>query len=263
VTAQPTRPFGPLFMAMSAARDRFRFPGCRAIVSFPKSGRTQLRVMLDALGLEVPFSHAGSSDERGRTADALASGPAYWRRCRILFMMRDPRDTAVSAYYHACYRSRRFDGDLHAFLREPRLGLEKIILFHLLWLAARHSFPRFAVLQYEDLQSRPEEELARAAAFLTARRFAPEALRHAAEAGSFANMRRLEESGEGTRRFGAALAPGDPADPQSFKTRRGVAGGWTDALSPADKDFAAQLFARHGYESRLAAAGISPPFPLA
>jgi hypothetical protein len=251
--------------AVSAVRDRLRLPGCRVVISFPKSGRTQLRVMLDALGLAVPFSHAGSSDERGRTAAELGGGPSYWRRCKVLLLIRDPRDTAVSAWYHARYRSGRFGGDLATFLRDPHFGLEKVVSFHLLWAEARPRFPTCAVLHYEELQRRPEHELGRVAHFLAGRSFAPEAIARAAEAGSFQRMRALEAGGEGARRFGVALTPGDPLNPDSFKTRKGVSGGWAEALSAADKDYADALFGAHDYTARLAAAGIASPFaaPLA
>jgi hypothetical protein len=246
---------------LAAMRNRLRLPGCRAIVSFPKSGRTQLRVMLDALGIDTSFTHAGSSDEHRRTATELSGAPTYWRRCKLLFMIRDPRDTVVSAYYHARYRSHRFDGDLATFLRNPAFGIEKIILFHLLWIEARPLFPRFSVLQYESLQRDPERELARVASFLTGRSFADRDIGRATQTGTFSNMRRLETGAEGRRRFGAALAPGDPLDPRSYKTRRGVIGGWLDEFSVADREFVGALLATHDYKRRLAAAGISAPLP--
>lgn len=244
----------PLHLARRL-RDRLRPPGA-VVISFPKSGRTQLRVMLHAAGLEVPFSHAGSSEVRGRRAAELKAGLEYWRRHRILFMIRDPRDTAVSAYFQALHRSKVYEGDLAAFLRDPRFGLEKILLFHLMWLEARERFGDFALLRYEALQADPAGAFRSAAHFLARRAPDPGGVERAVEAGRFEAMRRLEESGEGAGLFGASLAPARPGQPESYKTRRGVVGGWRDYFRDDDAAFAEALFEEHDYWWRLSAAGI-------
>lgn len=237
-------------------------PGRRGVVvSFPKSGRTQLRVMLHAAGVEAAFSHAGSSDERGRRAAELEDGPRYWRRHRILFMMRDARDTAVSAWFQARHRSGTYDGAFAGFLRDPRFGLEKIVLFHLLWLERRSSFRAFALLEYEMLQRDPEGEFRRAARFLAGKEVPDALVRAGVEAGTFEAMRKLELSGAGEAVFGARLAPGDAARPESYKTRRGLIGGWRDHFAEEDMTFGEDVFRRHDYRRRIAAAGAAPPEP--
>lgn len=223
------------------------------VISFPKSGRTQLRVMLHAAGLEASFSHAGSSEARGRTAAELAPALRYWRRHRILFLVREPRDTAVSAYFQARDRAGVYRGDLSAFLRDPRYGLEKILLFHLLWLEAGPRFRDFLAIEYEAMQSDPAATFRRAASFLAGRPPDEAAVRRAVEAGRFETMRRLEESGEGAELFGLALSPGRPGESDSYKTRRGVVGGWRDYFGDEDSDFAEALFRKHDYWQRRAA----------
>jgi len=223
------------------------------VVSYPKSGRTQLRVMLHAAGVAVRFSHAGAGETRGLALEGLRAGPAYWRRNRVLFILRDPRDTAVSAFFQATRRSRVFHGDFASFLRDPVHGLEKILFYHLLWLEAAGTFKDFMLLEYEALQSDPMRHFGRAAGFLSSRPLDHSALARAVEAGRFGAMRRLEESGEGAALFGIALTPGDPEDPDSYKTRRGVVGGWRGYFAPADVALAESLFQLYRYEDRIAA----------
>lgn len=218
--------------------------------------------MLRAAGLEAEFSHAGSSEARALEASELAGGPDYWRRHRILFMIRDPRDTAVSAYFQARHRAKVYEGTFADFLRDPRFGLEKVVLFHLLWLEARERFRDFAVLRYEALQADPAAAFRDAARFLAARTPDPRRVERAVEAGRFEAMRRLEESGEGARLFGISLAPGRPGEPESYKTRRGVVGGWRDDFGDEDKAFAEALFEAHDYRARLERAGVRPLRPL-
>lgn len=213
--------------------------------------------MLDALEVRPEFSHAGSSESAGRTAEALLAGPAYWHRRPVLFLLRDPRDTALSAYYQATRRARVFDDSLPEFLRDPRFGMEKIIRFHLLWLDSADRFPAFLPLQYEAFRSDTAEALARAAAFLAGRPPEPAAVAAAVAAGSFERMRRLELSGAGADGFGVSLTPGDPSDPESYKTRRGLVGGWREAFTPEDRAFAQVLLSEQRYSERLAAAGLA------
>ena len=52
------------------------------VVSYPKSGRTWLRYMLDHLGIHLIYSHQ-------RPAAQL---PAGWEAKKIILLHRDPRD---------------------------------------------------------------------------------------------------------------------------------------------------------------------------
>lgn len=60
-------------------------------------------------------------------------------------------------------------------------------------------------------------------------------------------LHETELSGEGRRRWGIRLSPGDRRDPESFKTRRGIVGGWRDYFSSSDVRHAAELLERHSY----------------
>ena len=73
----------------------------------------------------------------------------------------------------------------------------------------------------------------------------------AIDGASFGAMRDLERSGAIEH---AMLRPGDAADPESFKVRRGKVGGFVDYLDADDCDFMdayieATLAAGYGYRS--------------
>ena len=69
-------------------------------------------------------------------------------------------------------------------------------------------------------------------------------------------MRALEASGEGARRYGFALAPADPARPESFKTRRGGSGGWREHFTAEQALLAERILAERDYSERMAAAEL-------
>jgi hypothetical protein len=83
------------------------------------------------------------------------------------------------------------------------------------------------VVRYEDMQSDPGKELKRVLEFLGVHGVADAHVREAVQFGDFENMRSLESAG--ALRSGR-LRPRDPSDVESFKTRRGVVGGYRDYL---------------------------------
>jgi len=217
------------------------------VLSWPKSGRTWLRFMLDQLGIHLEYSHQRET----------APLPGGWERKRILLLHRDPRDTTVSHWFAATRRGGGYRGPLSEFLRDPEAGLERAMRFNLSWKERldRGGAGNGLVLSYEALHADTAGELARAAAFVRGEAVPEEALRRAVAAGRFEAMHALEASGRGARLYGDVLAPGDPADPDSFKTREGRVGGWRSHFGPADAAFAEALLERHDYVRRMA----SPP----
>ena len=234
------------------------------VVSFPKSGRTWLRVLLAAveaqrqgatieervaawLAQEVPtldgrpvlFTHAlaEEADEPDRHLDLFQS---YVGDRRRLFLVRDPRDVVVSYYFQRVKREERppdLPGDLPAFVRHPRYGIERIGAFLVACERARREQPGPSLLlAYEDLHARPVECLARTLAFFGVGETPRAVLEAAVEYGRFENMRRLEV-GQGVSRANNRLAALDPSDPETFKTRKGKVGSYRESLSPADVAF--------------------------
>lgn len=222
------------------------------IVSHPKSGRTWLRAMFAEAGVgRVCFSHAGSSEQASLTISSLRQIVSLWRHKRILLLIRDPRDTVVSFFFQATRRSRVFSGSFAEFVRDPTFGIERIIEFNLLWLSEPTRFADFRLLTYEQLHRDTPTRFSEAAQFLTGRPLNEFNLKRAVNRSSFEALHAMELSGEGRKRWGVRLSPGDRLDPESFKTRRGIIGGWRDYFSAGDEEHAAGLLKAHDYFARV------------
>ena len=211
------------------------------VVSHPKSGRTWLRYMLDHLGIHLTYTHQ-------RPALPLLAG---LESGKIIFLHRDPRDTAVSHWFALTKRRPGgYAGPLFELLRDPELGLASVIRFNLFW-AERIGRGGGLVLSYEELHADTPGALRRAAAFVRGQPGPEAALREAVAAGRFENMRAIELSGRGARLYGDVLEPGDPADPDSYKTRQGEVGGWRRHFTRSDAAFADELLESCDYFRRM------------
>jgi hypothetical protein len=225
----------------------------RFVVSFPKSGRTWLRVLMGAAeGARRGGSIAKESAEwlrhdaptlEGRPllfTHGLASSPgepsAHMElfqqfiadRTRV-FLVRDPRDTVVSYFFQQVKRRGGQYGDVPAkmsdFARHPFYGVDRIIDTLNICQRAFDAGPGPAlIVSYELLHAQPAECLQTVFRFLGAKDVPADAIARAIEYGRFENMRKLETRGGG----GAVLRATDPNDEESFKTRKGKVGGYTE-----------------------------------
>lgn len=216
-------------------------------VSFPKSGRTWVRVMLDRLGIGLKYSHDGSGHDKQAHLSDLSADKSSYREIKIILMIRDPRDVAVSGYFQATKRRDVYEGNISDFIRDQRHGIEKILRFNQQWLAAKDVPSDFLLLSYEDFHEDPVRELGKIVRFLRIEGIGEESLEAAAKFGDFENMQVMERSGTMAERYGEVLSPGNPDDPESFKTRRGQIGGYRDYLSEADLRYCDELIERLGY----------------
>lgn len=215
--------------------------GDTIVVSHPKSGRTWLRYMLDHLGIHLAYTHQ-------RPATPLPPG---WEGKKIIFLHRDPRDTAVSHWFaRTKRRPGGYSGPLSELLRDPELGLAAVVRLNLFW-RERLGREGGLILSYEALHADTLGELRRAVAFARGHAGPEPALREAVAAGRFDNMRAVEASGRGARLYGDVLEPADPADPDSYKTREGQIGGWRRHFTGADAAFADKLLEDCDYFRRM------------
>lgn len=244
---------------------RERAPAEVVIVSFPKSGRTWLRLLLGkvlcehyglpesqmletfdlsaAAGLRPTiFSHDGASNTEARHLRRLRRDKSEYTQKRVLFLRRDPRDVVVSCFFQASRRRELFRGDLSAFLRDPHYGIEKILHYYTLWYQAREVPRSFDLISYEALHSDPSTGLRAALRVMGLSDIDPQSLDKAVEFGRFENMRRMESEGRFESR---RMKPGDAADPESFKVRKGEVGGHRSYLSEADQAFIDETLSRH------------------
>ena len=231
------------------------------VISYPKSGRTWLRVLLaKALCLHYGFGekHLLDTPELTETAGVLRTDfhhdqtelGAYldymslpedkrvYRDKKVVFLARDPRDVLVSGYFEATRRSFlfdgnpvKFDGSLSEFVRSPVFGARKLAVFYEIWARNQAMPKRFLLIRYEQLHAHPQELLREVLRFLGAGMVGQEHIAEAVAYASFENMRRLERANVF---HDPRLQPGNLSESESYKVRRGVVGGFVDYLPEAD-----------------------------
>jgi hypothetical protein len=118
------------------------------------------------------------------------------------------------------------DISIFDFMMDRDAGLPKIIEFLEVWQRELPRVRQSMVLRYEDMRADPESALGRALSFLGTPG-TEQQIREAAAYASYDNMKQLEQQ-QVYRLSGARLAPGDQANPQSYKVRRAKVGGWRD-----------------------------------
>lgn len=238
------------------------------VVSFGKSGRTWLRVMIShlfrvkydlpenaVLGFDnfhnlnksVPktfFTH--DNYIKDFTGDAHSKAPFYHKR--VILLARDPRDVAVSQFFQWKFRIKPTkvainnyppqgsDISLFDFVMSDNGGSMRAVTDYLnLWAQEVSKMEHFHLLRYEDLRARPREELRQMLDFMEIE--ATEAQVNAAvDYSSYENMKKMESSQQ-FRLAGGRMMPRDKDNPNSFKVRRAKVGGYRDYFT--DEEVAA------------------------
>jgi hypothetical protein len=157
---------------------------------------------------------------------------------KVILLVRDPRDVAVSQYFQWKFRMRtakKFLNDYPAhgedvsvseFVMNRDAGLRRIVDFLNGWAREIPRIRDILVIRYEDMRTDPEGVLKKAVDFLGT----PGSEAQVKEAVAFAayeNMKKLEEK-EAFASSGRRLVPGDRKNPDSFKVRRAKVGGYRD-----------------------------------
>ncbi|MBI2718313.1 MAG: sulfotransferase domain-containing protein [Rhizobiales bacterium] len=237
-----------------AARIVFLWQRTR-IVSYPNSGRTWLRVMLDELGVRPRFTHAQSRYILALPATAIAEGVENYRHRRVLMLIRNPKDTTCSNYHQVTKRGKKWQGDFKTFLRHPNYGFERILAFNLAWLDARQRFHRgFHVESYEGMCADTPMALRRIVDFLNVPGVGDAAIAAAAARNRFDRMKAREQSGELFAQHGNRFSAGQVDDPDSRKARRGRIGGHVEDMDGEDIAYCDELLRRYRYDEIVAAA---------
>lgn len=228
------------------------------VVSFGKSGRTWLHIMLlrfyqikhglskkHLLGFqnlhrrnsEIPnifFTHDNYIKDYTKNKDSKVD---FYDK-KVILLVRDPRDTAVSQFFQWKYRMKSnkkklndypahgLDITIFEFIMNKNAGLPKIIDFLNNWAGEMPHMQNILIVHYEDMRANPEETLRIILNFIETPGSENE-IKKAIELASFENMKKLEEK----RVFwlsGHRLLPGDRNNPNSYKVRRAKVGGYRD-----------------------------------
>jgi hypothetical protein len=216
------------------------------LVSFPKSGNTWARFLLANLlhpeqtatfaniHLLIPDSDTTPKRHLDRMPRPriIKSHECFDPRYRrVIYIVRDPRDVALSQYhYHRKLMKIGDDSPIQTFVARFLAGQtcphgswgQNVIT----WLATSEGSPNFLLLRYEDMLADTVRELAKVAAFLSVSA-SREHIARAVERSSAARMRKLEES----QTEECDLTKGSRKD-LSF-VRAAGAGGWRSELPAA------------------------------
>jgi hypothetical protein len=228
------------------------------LMSYGKSGRTWLRLMLSRVFQQVAGADGGTMLEfdnfkrldpalpslyfthgnylRNYTGDWTTKADFYGKR--ILMLTRDPRDIAVSQYFQWKFRMlprkkmlndyppHGADVSLFDFVVDPKAGLPVILDFLEMWQRELPKVADSTVVRYEDMRAHPGRELGRALDFLGVA-YSARQIEDAVAFASYENMKQLEQT-QVFRTHGQRLVPGDRGNPDSYKVRRAKVGGYRD-----------------------------------
>jgi alcohol sulfotransferase len=240
-----------------------------AFVSHAKAGRTWVRVMISRLyqkKYNLPENRIIEHDNFHKVhppipvfffsmgnyvADVrpIIGEDSPFQAKKLIFLARHPADTAVSYYFQLCGRTnpdlldiKRLPANLsgtpiHEFMINPSYGLPSVIRYMNKWAEALKNHPRCLLLRYEDMRAHPDSELKRVGVFM-GENFSDGEYKEAAE---FASFNKLKEKERANYFQNSRLQARDPANPESYKVRRGKVGGFRDYFKDGEIAWIEQL----------------------
>lgn len=256
-----------------------------AVVSFGKSGRTWLRVMISRyyqlvygipervlLGFDnyhrrnakIPkifFTHDNYIKDYTGEFDSKAS---FYSK-KVVLLVRNPKDIAVSQYFQWQHRMRPAKKKLNQyppdgaevsaydFVMDPNCGLPDIIRYLNLWAREADRVEKLLIVRYEDMRSDPNKALRRIMEFIDEDVADSSAVDGAVEYSSVDSMRKLEE--RNVFWFaGGRMKPGKKGDPNTYKVRRAKVDGYRDYFNDEeraeiDRLVSHDLSPTYGYEA--------------
>lgn len=230
-------------------------------LSYPKSGRTWVRFLVDAyladlhgLQLSNVFEVERMLDRRRRIEWTHLTGAMILelpydrigevdlsridgRSC--VFLSRNLHATLASAYFQARDRVKVFQGTPSEFVRSPLFGIRKLVAFYNLVEELKGRFSSFTHLTYEGLRENPAAGLIATLEVLGAE-IDPERVKKAVRLGGIESLRRLARTPEYAQ---TALAPVDKDNPDSEKVRRGDDEAWRELFGEEDARFIDRVIA--------------------
>lgn len=228
----------------------FRRPERPVLVSFPKSGRTWIRVMMNDLGVDMQYVHDGTDHKQLRDISTINTSKSRYRKRKVVFLVRDPRDTVVSGFFQVQKRHKISVGSFSEFIRSDFHGIDKIIRFNLGWFSIMPKMASIRYIQYEDVHRDVVGSVSEILRFLDIPVISSKII-EVTENRTFEKMRASEAKGDLGARYGDVLQPGDNSDPESFKVRRGKIGGFREYLSSDDITYCDDLLLKSRYWGKL------------
>lgn len=236
-----------LFGRINARRNLTVFEDDTFLVSYPRSGNTWTRFLIANLmhpddpatflniDSRIPYIYEYPDRVlRGLPKPRILKSHEYFdpRYKKVIYIVRDPRDVAVSDYHHTIkyhqlpegypldeFIPRFIEGEFEAWMKGPAWNNHVLS-----WLCTHEDGSSFMVLRYEDMKEDPMRELARLRDFLGISA-PPERLTRVLELSSARRMRALEK--EQARKWTETKRS---RQDKPF-IRNAVSGGWKSTLS--------------------------------
>lgn len=224
-------------------------------VSYPKCGRTWLRVLIGQSFIEsrelsgvnpIDYATLKEIDSTFPKISVTHAGRPAWlppeqidipERIfgnKVLLLVRDPRDVVVSLYYHMKHRNNSYDGSLKDFLYQKNGSIDSIIKYYNLFISNKERFEKLTIVKYEDLLSQPLQALKTVTNFLFEKEIDDQHLKKAIEFGAFEKMKKRESTSQQAIDGFDPLNPVDLNESNSFKARKGKSGGYLNEFEPPE-----------------------------
>ncbi len=242
------------------------------IVSFPKSGRTWLNLMLGKIfeqyvGMsnlspdvlfnlnlfnnfypeKIPltvFTHDNNKFFYSPPENIKSSINKY-KNSKVIFLSRNPIDVLVSSYFEKTKRIelgqrknsfwKAFNGTISDYVYEKNGGIDTIIAFYNMWEKRKEILKdNIMFINYESLQTNTTDELNKIVKFIGINDIKQEHIETAVNFTKFENMQKIERSSDVKTN---KLKPADKNNIDTFKTRRGKIKGYTDYLTEKEIEY--------------------------
>jgi hypothetical protein len=217
------------------------------LISFMKCGRTWLRFMIGQLierqfdlnhpdkliytdcvyfsNDQIPVIKAYHDDNpHQHSPDNLQKSKINYGNHKIIFLVRDPIDVAVSLYYHMKYRSKQYDGNIHDFVIEI---IPTIVRYFNIWFDNKNLVQELLIVRYEDLHLKGMDTLRKINDFLGFDEASNSLLRSVISASNFEKMKEYERENQSGN---AQLSSGKNVSLKEAKVRKGKIGGFIEEL---------------------------------
>lgn len=224
------------------------------LISFPKVGRTWLRLMMGRtftyhFGIDdmerdlfnneklhgrdnrIPRIVEEHEDRpQKKKPNQLRENKNKFKNSKVIFLVRDPRDVVVSFYFMRTRRKKNvYKGSIKQFIRDNTGSLASMIKYYNIWYNCRKQPKDFLLITYEELKKNGPETLSKIMQFFNID-VKSDVIKKAYNFCVFEKMRQYEKANT----FKIDLRPADPKDQESYMTRKGKVGGYREYLDEED-----------------------------
>ncbi|MFP4401624.1 MAG: sulfotransferase domain-containing protein [Candidatus Nanoarchaeia archaeon] len=203
------------------------------VLSFPKCGRTWIRVLLakyfsekNNVSFELNITKMGGPSILFSHDQKVIN---RFKNKKIIFLFRDPRDTIVSFYHHCFHREETFSGSIDDFVLSPLSGTDFILHYYNSLWSKYKNYPKHLKLGffYENLRKNTFNEMKQFLEFI-GEEIDEKALLKAIEYSSFDKLKKSERDGSIKAK---TILGSKKKEENAYKVRKGKVGGYREELS--------------------------------